>query len=393
MYMKPFSANELMTIAIERTGLDNFGDPVHMVGFEKLIDAINSRSDLSLEKVGVLKDEILRLLTNRLRFHADLTSYPEIEEEEILPPVVIVALPRTGTTKLHRTLGALGDLQSMSWWQTRMFARIPELPDDGRASRLEETRNFYNWRVNVCPNIQKTHPMFPEAAEEELFLMDFTFRGPYFVQQHETPEYLEWASKQSVDELYDYLLLQIKYLQWQFYPGKGKPWLLKAPAHLGLEDQLTRIFPPGIKLIETHRSPIEIIASTCDTVHQYRQMYYDIEEDHVLGPAMLGPVILKEFAGLLDRHMEWRERNTEVEILDISFREVNNNMTDVIRRIYGVIGEDFNLQTEEKIKQWELDNPRDKHGKHEYTLEMFGLTAEQVQEAFKGYIDKFSRYF
>ncbi len=35
------------------------------------------------------------------------------------------------------------------------------------------------------------------------------------------------------------------------------------------------------------------------------------------------------------------------------------------------------------------DNPKGKHGKHEYRLEDYGLTREQVHEHFADYIDRY----
>jgi hypothetical protein len=35
------------------------------------------------------------------------------------------------------------------------------------------------------------------------------------------------------------------------------------------------------------------------------------------------------------------------------------------------------------------DNPKGKHGKHEYSLADYGLTAEGVREHFRDYVEKF----
>ena len=44
--------------------------------------------------------------SNRLRFEEDLKKFPEILDQEIIAPIVIVGLPRTGSTMTHRLLAS-----------------------------------------------------------------------------------------------------------------------------------------------------------------------------------------------------------------------------------------------------------------------------------------------
>ena len=46
------------------------------------------------------------MLKNRLLLTDLLTRHPEIHDIELVPPVVIAGLPRTGTTHLHNLLAA-----------------------------------------------------------------------------------------------------------------------------------------------------------------------------------------------------------------------------------------------------------------------------------------------
>jgi hypothetical protein len=44
---------------------------------------------------------------------------------------------------------------------------------------------------------------------------------------------------------------------------------------------------------------------------------------------------------------------------------------------------------ESGMARWLADNPRHKHGAHDYALEQFGLTRAQVDEAARGYHERF----
>ncbi len=41
------------------------------------------------------------------------------------------------------------------------------------------------------------------------------------------------------------------------------------------------------------------------------------------------------------------------------------------------------------MKAYLADNPKGKHGKHEYDLAEYGLTREGVRRQFRGYVERF----
>ena len=65
-----------------------------------------------LHSAGVVNfhAQLLQWLKNRLLLTDLLARHPEIHDIELLPPIVIAGLPRTGTTHLHNLLAAAPDL-------------------------------------------------------------------------------------------------------------------------------------------------------------------------------------------------------------------------------------------------------------------------------------------
>ena len=88
------------------SGLDDFGDELFLEGFEQLVTSINLEA--SLNEIGYQAQEhrIIGLLTNLLRTVEALKQHPEILNETIKSPIVIVGLPRTGSTMTHRLLAS-----------------------------------------------------------------------------------------------------------------------------------------------------------------------------------------------------------------------------------------------------------------------------------------------
>ena len=128
--MANISADALIKAATEQTGLSDFGEELTLEGFHKFVAAVNNRPDFLPDRQPRLEQNLQQLLENKLRYQRDLKQHPEINDQPLLPPVAIVSLPRTGTTKLQRMLSSTNQFQDLMFWQSQMPARITELPDN-----------------------------------------------------------------------------------------------------------------------------------------------------------------------------------------------------------------------------------------------------------------------
>lgn len=213
--MIALNANELLATATARTGLSDFGPSDFREGYEILIDSINESGLIRDDRVDDLRERFLNILVNRAWFAKDLAEHPEIEDEEIGSPAIIVSLPRTGSTKLQRILGATDDFQDLRLWSVSRFARIPGLPDGGREERIRQTYEYEKWMYAVSPEIAKWHPMHTEEPEEDCFLLESTFRDTLNFGITGATGFLEWLAQADRQPAIDYFVSVIKYLQWQ----------------------------------------------------------------------------------------------------------------------------------------------------------------------------------
>ena len=58
-------------------------------------------------------------------------------------------------------------------------------------------------------------------------------------------------------------------------------------------------------------------------------------------------------------------------------------------RIHSHFGLPFGVATREAVETHANANPKGKHGRHDYSLEEFGLQPERVRERFADYIERF----
>ena len=123
----------------EITGLEDFGDEAFREPFERLVSALSSEAKLNAVGRGMQRARIVGLLVNRLRTEAYIARFPQILDEVVCEPLVIVGLPRTGTTMLQRMIAADPDNYCLYWWESRNPAPFT-LPDEPVARGYRDPR-------------------------------------------------------------------------------------------------------------------------------------------------------------------------------------------------------------------------------------------------------------
>lgn len=385
--MTPFFTADLLEAAKQTAGLDDFGPDEFTDGLDALVTGLNHDVQIVDDRREQLRYWLVNLLVNRLRFQHDLTMHPEILHEDLGTPVIITSMPRTASTKLHRMLAASGDFQVLKYWSVHQFARIPDLPDGGKQQRIEETQEFERWMYDVCPQLLSGHPHFTHEAEEEIFLNECTFQTQMLASRFGCETYQNYLATTDFSASYDYLRSQLQYLQWQDPDSAGRPWLLKAPGNFGMEKWLTGLYGAA-HFVVTHRDPVNCIPSISSVTRSTRELFVENATFEQASVEMLN-----FFSHQAKRHMRWRDQTTDLEVLDLGFREISSDGMAAVQKFYDFLGMPLSTDAEAAMRKWERDNPKEKHGDHSYSLDASGLTAEMINAHFEGYIDRFSEHF
>ena len=93
--------------------------------FERLARAIDDEARLHPLGRLMARENLVRILTNRLRFDAHWRAHPEIARIPLAAPVVVVGLQRTGTTLLHRLLSRDPANRWLASWEAVNLAPPP----------------------------------------------------------------------------------------------------------------------------------------------------------------------------------------------------------------------------------------------------------------------------
>jgi hypothetical protein len=318
-----------------------------------------------------------------LRIEEASIQYPEILNEEIKSPVVIVGLPRTGSTMTHRLLASDPRHTAMLWWEGRYPAMLPNEVRGHPDERMEMGKAEVEAVMQASPEALTIHPWDYKGADEEILLLEHTFFSTVPESFMRLPTYSKWVESQDHIHAYAQLKKMLQYLQWQ-NPGRDKKrWVLKSPHHLGFIDKLLKIFPDS-KVIQTHRDPLKTVpsfCSMCSNLFEPLTNSYDKNE--------IGHHWAHKLAKVLNHCMEVSNSNKD-NFLNLEFKKMIKDPILEMEEVYNFIGEDFTDQAENAMNAWKEENQHEM-GAHQYSLEEFGLESSFIDSYFSEYINQYIR--
>lgn len=145
------------------TGLDDLGDPTLLDRLRVMTAAVDADTGLTGLGRWIIRERLLGLLRARLRFEDFTRRYPESLEVDLEPPIIVVGLPRSGTTHLVNLLATDRRLRSMPWWE--VAEPIPVVGDgpgsDGVDPRYRRSLRQWEATKRVSPLTALMHDRPP----------------------------------------------------------------------------------------------------------------------------------------------------------------------------------------------------------------------------------------
>jgi hypothetical protein len=369
------SVDELMRRARELSGVGIVDDEI-VEPLTILHRAYGEEAQLDAEGADALTRSLLRLLTNRLRMKRDFQRHPEIRDQPLKGPLVVMGVARSGTTKLQKVLAASGDFNWLPYWQNFSWASISGAPHEPVAARIAEAEAHCRWYDMRSPETRLGHSFEALEPEEEAVLSEGCFVTPTFIGYAEIPSYAQWLAGQSPGVWFEFLRDVLKYLQWQGLASADRPWLLKSPNYNGLELEILKVFPDA-RLIMAHRSPLKTLTSMCKLVQCFRQAYSALKPD-------LGLIVEHNVLNM-EAHLANRRAHPELPLLDVRFEDIVGSLPAVLRRIYADAGVPLSEAALARMLQWDAENAMHKQGAFKYSLEELGLDEAVLRQKMASY--------
>jgi Sulfotransferase family len=363
-------------------GLDDFGDDSHEEPLRRLLWSLEHEADLNAIGRQVMHQRVVDILATRLRVQEWLRRYPEIRQEVIEAPLVIVGLPRTGTTMLHRTIAADPRMLAPLWYEVRYPS--PALDWDFTTAgdqRIRDAQAEMAAMVEANPELLAIHPMDALGPDEDIMLLEQSFYSFNIQAFVNIPSFDAWIEAQDHSPGYAYFRLLLQFLQWQKRRAgqPGERWTLKAPHHLHYMDLVFKVFPDA-KVVQSHRDPVETIPSLASLIAGVWVIYSDSAD-----PRVVGEQWARKFARGMRHTMAVRERMGSEAFLDLWFRDTVSQPLQEIQKIYDFMGMELTDAARAEMHRWQEFNRRELRPPHAYTLEQFGFTAEGLKAQFHDY--------
>ena len=381
-----FDPDSVVAEARAVDGLVDFGDDSYREPLEKLLWSLHHEADLNAIGRPVLHQRMVDILATRLRVQEYLKRFPEIIDEQIVAPLVIVGLPRTGTTLLHRTIAADHRMYAPLWYEVRYPcpALDWDFTEDGD-QRIADAKAEMQAMVDANPDLLAIHPMDAMGPDEDIMLLEQSFYSFNTQAYANIPSFDAWLENQDHSAGYEYFKLLLQFLQWQKKRSgqQGQRWALKAPHHLHYMDLVFNVFPDA-KVVQSHRDPVETIPSLTSLIAGMWAIYSDSAD-----PREVGRQWSRKFANGMRHTMAVRQEMGEAQFLDLWFTDTVRQPLLEIQKVYDFLGMELTREARVEMARWQDFNRRELRPSHAYTLEQYGFTEQGLQQQFREYREKF----
>lgn len=380
-----FDDAAILADAQARTGLSDFGPDPFREPMGVLLKSL--REEAPLNELGrvVMRARVVESLETRLLTQAWIRRHPEILQEELGAPIVIMGLMRTGTTMLHRIVASDLRNHAANWWEVRFPAPRLDMDWSKPDPRIALAEAEVAAILEADPRQASIHPWDAQAPDEEIMLLEHSFFSHVPEAFVNIPSYRTFLTQADWTSAYVYLKKQLQFLQWQKRQRGNvrERWILKTPGHLGYIDTLFKVFP-GARAIFNHRDPVETVPSAASMNYAMWALYGDPSEAKIAAAQWQ-----ERLAWGTARSMESRKRYPADRFVDIWFKDVMKDPIPQIERAYQTFGIEMTPAARAGMQAWRDKNPRDKRPPHEYELSEYGLTREGICAAFAEYRRQF----
>lgn len=381
-----YQIDKIVSAAQAVDGLTDFADESYREPLERLLWSLEHEARLNETGEAVLQQRMVDILATRLRVQAYLKRYPEILDEEIIAPLVIVGLPRTGTTMLHRTIAADHRMYAPLWYEVRF--PCPALDWDFTTQgdrRIADATAEMRAMVDANPELLAIHPMDAMGPDEDIMLLEQSFYSFMPQSSANVPSFDAWLEAQDHTPGYQYLKILLQFLQWQKKRTgcKAERWTLKAPHHLHYMDLILKVFPDA-KVVQSHRDPVETIPSLASLIAGVWVIYSDSVDLTEAGRQWA-----RKFAHGMSHTMAVRQQCSDDRFLDLWFHDTVSQPLVEIHKIYDFLGMELTSEAQVEMEQWQDFNQRELRPSHDYTIEQYGFTESGLQSQFREYRDRF----
>lgn len=372
------TVDDLLASASRLVGLHDFGgdEDNYREALGVILESYRREADLTPLGSKICRVYLRSALAARLLSQAAFTQYPQYADVPVERPIFVTGLPRTGTTALHRLLGADPMHQGLQMWLAEFpQPRPPRHTWESNPVYQQIDAQFAQHHIEN-PDFMGLHYMTAGEVEECWQLLRQTVHAVAYETLAHIPSYAQWLSKQDWTPTYR---RHRQNLQLIGLNDVGKRWVLKNPSHLFALDALMATYPDAI-IVQTHRPAEIIMASMCSLAEAATEGW-----SNAFVGAQLGFDQLETWSRGLELFNAERAKHDPAQFYDVDYFDFVADPIGTAEEIYSYFDLPLSgsaMLAMEQIHAESKTGPR--APKHSYSLSDYGLTADAVKARFAG---------
>jgi len=370
-------------IASREVGSDDFGPADYLPGLKVLLQSYDYDPHFHDQGKRIAWGMVVGVLKGRAQAIKSMKHNPGFDAQDITSPVVIVGVPRTGTTALHRLMAVDPRFQGLQTWLLDSPMPRPPIETWSDYSQFRKSVELLDAHYAASPEARAAHHRAAEEVHECCFLLSQSFRCNILSCSHSSATYDAWWCGQSEWPGYQYYKQCVQLIGMN---DPDKRWLLKNPGHIENLDLLLAVFPDA-KVIQTHRDPAKAVPSLVSLLMQMHDLMEDGRREQ-RAQNMLQREVSK-WANAVRKCDAVRETHPG-KVMDVVHGEFHREPMAVLERIYDFIGMEITDELRPALEQRIDEKPELQHGVHRYDIADFGMTEDEVREQFGDYIARFN---
>jgi hypothetical protein len=375
-----FAPDALLAAARRKTGLADFGEDTLREPLEVLQTSVEHEAKLTPFGRLAFHGLLLGALTNRLQLLDWVKQHPEVKQERIERPWIVIGLPRTGTTLLSILLGLDPLARPLEQWEASQPVPPPDLATYREDPRIAECARTFERLQTLNPPIRAMHPFGATLATECVTLLIFDLRSLSLETQAFVPSYGAWLEQTDMRHAYALHERALQLLQSKL---PTHAWSLKTPQHLwSLEAMLERY--PDARVIWTHRDPTKVVPSVASLNTAMQRMTSDDVD-----PVRVGGAWNEKLHLAVSRGVEFDRRTQTGWCHHLLYEDLMRDPIEAMRKLYAHFGDDVHPHHERLLRAWLEERPQQAFGRHRYDARDFGLEPGAIAERYREYTSRF----
>lgn len=365
------------------TGLSDFGPMDFSQRLGLLLAEVGGNANLWRSAKSQFRAACVKQAANRLKNKAFLDSHPEVASQVIDRPIIIVGLPRSGTTHLENLIASDRRLRHLPVYLGSEAVLAPgEEPGPDRLDPrwVRASAHWDRMKQNVVMAAMHEHSPDHACGENELQMPDFTtYQWEWMA---EVPGWRDYYLSHDQTPHYAYGKRMLQAIALQF--PSDKRWILKGNQH---SEQLPALIAnyPDAYIVQIHRDPLAILQSVL-TMRGLSVLAHQKQPDIKAHVAYW----VDRIERMLRAYIRDMDVVPEGQRLDIPFGDIISDDIGTAQKVLEFAGLPSTPESKDDMRDYMDGHPRGKDGRVVYDLAGdFNLDVPSLRERFAFYADRF----